>query len=126
MGAGLRGSHLYQCQFSVRSSQCSAEKVDRHLVTLQRQLGVVAVAFIAHKRMLPVDLDPTELTIRVSQCLVDGGAGFIRNVWILAPPDQQQLPLNLSGPGQGLVGVRGGQSVGVQVRGGSRRLSGPD
>ena len=66
-------------------------------------LGVVAVADVAHEGVLTVELVPRESEAGVGHGVVDLAAAFAGNVRILPAPDHEHLGLDLGGAIKGAV-----------------------
>src|SRR5579862_2379924 len=67
------------------------------------QFWIVAVAFIAHKSVRAVDLDPLVVGSHFVEAREDLSSSFERDVRVLTPPDMEQLTLDLRSAGQRVI-----------------------
>src|SRR5438046_9660312 len=64
---------------------------------------VVAVTFIAHKTLAPVDLDPLVVGSYFVEASEDPSSSFERDMGVLSAPDVEQFTLDLRSVGQRVI-----------------------
>ena len=69
----------------------AAEEIYGEAVALQRELGIIAGAFVAEEGVGAVELVPREIRAGGGEGGVDFGAAFSGDVRVLAAPDHEQL-----------------------------------
>jgi hypothetical protein len=70
---------------------------------LQGQRRIVARAYIAKERVSRIEFVPGEVCAGFVETGFDEISPFERDMWVLPPPDMQQLAFDLGGPVQRIV-----------------------
>lgn len=84
-------------------AELAFEEADGHLITLEGESWVVAVAFITQEGVLAVELVPGEVNASLEHGLIDQGTAFIGHVRVLPAPDHHHLAAHFRHAVEGVI-----------------------
>lgn len=97
ISGAISGRHLRATSGAISGAEAAMKEVEGEAVKAQGKLGVVASAFVAHKGVGTVDLDPGVPGLDLVEACVNLHAAFEGDVRILTTPDHEELALDVFG-----------------------------
>ena len=87
----------------ISRAETPVKQLQRQAITLVGQSGIVARPFISHKGVCSVHFVPLVVDVFLFEPRADQSSALEWYVRVLAPPDMQQLTLNVAGPRERIV-----------------------